>query len=293
MAVNDLRDPVAIQGAMRAPSVVQNLNLASDLCGDRSNINVLYDSGVQLYSHSGGAGKNFVPLRTQNTHLLAGESEKRPDVGCDYTASFADTSFLPRGFASDQLFFAVTGLGISIVQFGKVAAALTVPDKMSTAQINADLAAQGTDATAFTSAPGAVANAVFRATFSGVYIEYRQDGRKCSFVLPSVLGMSSGSGLNDATSLGFPMPGNKQSNPVPFLLSPRNTNQSQEIFVVNFTSPNEIATIGTPAAGAGTYALKYNLLFSGYFCMEDGRPAQQNFSLATAAAASEYRVIGG
>jgi len=276
---------------VRAPSVVQNLNLASDLYGDRSNINVLYDSGVQLYEHTGGASKNFKPLRSQNTHLLAGESELRPDVGCNYTATFADTSFLPKGFASDQLYFAVTGLGISIVQFGRVIGPLSGTDKMSTAQIDADLAAQGTDAANFTSAPGAVANAVFRATFSGVYIEYRQDGRKCSFVLPSVLGMSSGSGLNDATSLGLPMPGNKQSNPVPFLLSARNTQQSQEIFLVNFTSPNEIASIGAPAAG--TYALKYNLLFSGYFCMEDGRPAQQNFSLATAAAASEFRVIGG
>ena len=279
---------------VRAPSVVQNLNLASDLYGDRSNINVLYDSGVQLYSYAGGgAGKSFVPIRTQNTHLLAGESELRPDVGCDYPATFADTSFLPRGFASDQLFFAVTSLGISIVQFGRVAAALNGGNKMSTAQINADLVAQGTDAAAFTSAPGAVANAVFRSTFSLAYSEYRSDGRKCSFVLPWMLGMSSGSGLNDATSLGFPMPGNKQSNPVPFLLSPRNTNQSQEIFVVNFTAPNETAAIDTLAPAAGTYALKYNLLFSGYFCDEQGVPAMQNFSRATAAAASEYRVIGG
>ena len=96
--------------------------------------------------------------------------------------------------------------------------------------------------------------------------------------------------------------------PVPFLLSPRNTNQSQEVVVVHFeidtvggantgliTSPNAIADVAPAAAGSANndiYALVYKLDFGGYFCDAQGNPADQEFTLANARLAADYRPVG-
>ena len=287
-----------------APSIVQNLNMASDLYGDRSNIRNPYDLGVQLFVHRLAAGPvgSFLPLRTLNTHLLNGETEKRPSVGTNFDATFNWSSFLPKGFASDQFYYAVTSIGLSAVSFGRVSLdpafdsnkpADAVMDDRAVALTGAAL---GCDPGPVTSYPGQVLGNVYRATMQTAWAEYRQDGRKTSFVFDSLLNVPSVTQMNDASANGLSLQSNRAMLPVPFLLSPRNTNQSQEVVVIHFEIDSESAAYGiddvTGNATAGDYALVYKLDFGGYFCDAQGNPADQEFTLANARLAADYRPVG-
>ena len=289
-----------------APSIVQNLNMASDLYGDRSNIRNPYDLGVQLFSVTGtipGAVAGFRPLRLINTHLLNGETEKRPSVGTDFEATFNWSSFLPKGFASDQFYYAVTSIGLSAVSFGKVTRTGTLENSvMSTPAVSSTNASVGTGhivpGKGVTSSPGQVLGNVFRATMASAWAEYRQDGRKTSFIFDSLLNIPSVTQLNDASANGLSLQSNRAMLPVPFLLSPRNTNQSQEVVVIHFeidntSIVNEISDVTeTVDATTDIYALVYKLDFGGYFCDAQGNPADQEFTLANARLAADYRPVG-
>ena len=279
-----------------APAIVQNLNMASDLYGDRSNIRNPYDTGVQLFTNA-GAGANFVPVRSSNTHLLNGESEKRPNVGCDFTATFNWSSFLPKGFASDQFYYAVTSIGLSAVQFGLGQHDASV-DKLNTGNLILDGASQGVEAASVTLLPGQVLGTIFRSVFSGAWMEYKQDGRKTSFVFDHLLNIPAVTTINDAAGVGLSLQSNRALLPVPFLLSPRNTNQSQEVLKINFANLNEVECVTGNAltatlAGTDIYAFVYKLDFGGYFCDAAGNPANQEYTLASARASAEYRPVGG
>ena len=293
-----------------APSIVQNLNMASDLYGDRSNIRNPYDLGVQLFSRPvAPAASVFRPLRKLNTHLLNGETEKRPGVGTDFVAPFNWSSFLPKGFASDQFYYAVTSIGLSAVSFGKVSTSGALEDTVMDARaIEYDLPSLGQAPASINSSPGQVLGNVFRATMASAWAEYRQDGRKTSFVFDSLLNVPSVTQMNDASANGLSLQSNRAMLPVPFLLSPRNTNQSQEVVVVHFeidtvggantgliASPNAIADVAPGAPGSADndiYALVYKLDFGGYFCDAQGNPADQEFTLANARLAADYRPVG-
>ena len=302
MAVEDLRDPSAMQSAMRAPSVVQNLSIGADLYGDRSQIRYPYDTGVQLYTCNAPGG-TLTPVRSLNTHLLAGESEKRPQVGCDYVASFADSSFLPKGFATDELYFTVTSIGLSFVLFGLSSnVSGTGEDSVLTApELTQDLLALGASKgeTNITGS-GIIGAAFFRSLLSGVSIEHSSDGRKCRFNFDFAMSIPSGMGLNDGASIGLSMPSNRLILPVPFLLPPRNVNNSQDITRVLFNSANPlndptsqaVAATGGGAGNGKLYALKYKLDYGGYQSFADGKPARQNHAEAVAAAAAEFRTVG-
>ena len=284
-----------------APSIVQNLNMASDLYGDRSNIRNPYDLGVQLFEVE---TSTFLPLRKLNTHLLNGETEKRPSVGTDFLATFNWSSFLPKGFASDQFYYAVTSIGLSAVSFGKVTAPSPVvvselgDTVMTTAGVQFDEAALGqSDANGINSFPGQVLGNVFRATMGSAWAEYRQDGRKTSFIFDNLLNVPSVTQLNDASANGLSLQSNRAMLPVPFLLSPRNTNQSQEVIVIHFeidntSVVNEISDVTQTTTAAQRYALVYKLDFGGYFCDAQGNPADQEFTLANARLAADYRPVG-
>ena len=278
-----------------APAIVQNLNMASDLYGDRSNIRNPFDTGVQLFTNA-GAGANFVPLRTSNTHLLNGESEKRLNVGCDFTTTFNWSSFLPKGFASDQFYYAVTSVGLSAVAFGLGEHEATVA-ALNTGKLVLDGASQGVEPASVTLYPGQMLATMFRATFAGAWMEYKQDGRKTAFVFDHLLNIPSVTTLNDAAGVGLSLQSNRAMLPVPFLLSPRNTNQSQEVLKINFANLNEVECVSGNAtaatlAGTSIYALVYKLDFGGYFCDAAGNPANQEYTLASARAAAEYRPVG-
>jgi hypothetical protein len=283
-----------------APSIVQNLNMASDLYGDRSNIRNPYDLGVQIFTVD--ASNNFLPQRTVNTHLLNGETEKRPGVGTDFVATFNWSSFLPKGFASDQFYYAVTGISMSAVAFGKVTVGTpAAPDVvMSTSGLQFDNAALGFGAAAqaINCYPGQVLGTVFRSTMATAWAEYRQDGRKTSFVFDHLLNIPGVTQMNDAAANGLSLQSNRALLPVPFLLSPRNTNQSQEVVVIHFeldsakADADAIADITATAAEGDEYALVYKLDFSGYFCDAQGNPADQEFTLANARLAADYRPVG-
>ena len=281
-----------------APSIVQNLNMASDLYGDRSNIRNPYDLGVQLFSRPvAPAASVFRPLRKLNTHLLNGETEKRPGVGTDFVAPFNWSSFLPKGFASDQFYYAVTSIGLSAVSFGKVSTNGALENTVMDARaIEYDLSALGQVPSSINSSPGQVLGNVFRATMASAWAEYRQDGRKTSFVFDSLLNVPSVTQMNDASANGLSLQSNRAMLPVPFLLSPRNTNQSQEVVVIHFEIDSESAAYGiddvTGNATAGDYALVYKLDFGGYFCDAQGNPADQEFTLANARLAADYRPVG-
>lgn len=274
-----------------APGVVQNLNLASDLYGDRSNVRQPYDVGVQIFTAMGDV---FTPLRTENQHMLAGESETRPLVGCNFTTTFNWSSLLPKGFVSDSFYYAVTGLILAPVNFGKVTAApVGVNTVMTNSRVDSDGAALGGDkGIGFVMQPGQVIANMFRATFAGAWAEYQQDGRKCSFVFDSLLSIPGGTGLSDASSPGLPVVGNVALLPVPFLLSPRNTNQSQETIKVHFADLNPVTDL-TGVAAAGQYALAYKLSLQGYFCDAQGNPADQAFTLRSAMNAASYQLPQG
>lgn len=281
-----------------APAIVQNLNMASDLYGDRSNIRNPYDTGVQIFTCA-GAGNAFVPQRTTaagivNTHLLNGETELRPEVGANFTATFNWSSFLPKGFASDQFYYAVTSIGLSAVGFGFATRSATSPNALTSGTMGFDIASLGGAGSALSA--GQVLNQIFRATFMGAWMEYKQDGRKTAFVFDHLLNIPAPTTMNDAAGVGLSLQSNRAMLPVPFLLSPRNTNQSQEVVVVHFENPNQIQDI-TGAAQAtdadSCYALVYKLDFGGYFCDAKGNPADQEFTLANARLAADYRPIGG
>ena len=280
-----------------APSIVQNLNMASDLYGDRSNIRNPYDLGVQMFSYD-AASSSFIPQRTLNTHLLNGETEKRPSVGTDFEATFNWSSFLPKGFASDQFYYAVTSIGLSAVSFGQVTRTGTLENSvMSTPSVASTLASAGAQGAAIVSSPGQVLGNVYRATMASAWAEYRQDGRKTSFVFDSLLNVPSVTQMNDASGNGLSLQSNRAMLPVPFLLSPRNTNQSQEVVVVHFeidntSAANEISDVSQTATGGNIYALVYKLDFGGYFCDAQGNPADQEFTLANARLAADYRPVG-
>ena len=279
-----------------APSIVQNLNMASDLYGDRSNIRNPYDLGVQLFEINNN--NQFLPLRQINTHLLNGETEKRPSVGTDFEATFNWSSFLPKGFASDQFYYAVTSIGLSAVSFGKVTSTGTLENSvMSTPSVASTLASAGAQTGAIVSSPGQVLGNVYRATKASAWAEYRQDGRKTSFVFDSLLNVPSVTQMNDASGNGLSLQSNRAMLPVPFLLSPRNTNQSQEVVVVHFeidntSVANEISDVSRASTAADIYALVYKLDFGGYFCDAQGNPADQEFTLANARLAADYRPVG-
>jgi hypothetical protein len=282
-----------------APSIVQNLNMASDLYGDRSNIRNPYDLGVQLFEVQAPGGiKSFFPLRQTNTHLLNGETEKRPSVGTDFEATFNWSSFLPKGFASDQFYYAVTSIGLSAVSFGKVTRTGALENSvMSTPAIASTQAATGTDTAAISSFPGQVLGNVYRATMASAWAEYRQDGRKTSFIFDNLLNVPSVTQMNDASGNGLSLQSNRAMLPVPFLLSPRNTNQSQEVVVIHFeiendSVVNEISDVTQTTADKDVYALVYKLDFGGYFCDAQGNPADQEFTLANARLAADYRPVG-
>ena len=286
-----------------APSIVQNLNMASDLYGDRSNIRNPYDLGVQLFEVQGavpGGVRAFRPLRQTNTHLLNGETEKRPSVGTDFDATFNWSSFLPRGFASDQFYYAVTSIGLSAVSFGRVTSTGALENSvMSTPAIESTQASTGTDnaGSLICSSSGQVLGNVYRATMASAWAEYRQDGRKTSFIFDNLLNVPSVTQMNDASANGLSLQGNRAMLPVPFLLSPRNTNQSQEVVVIHFeidnvSVANEIADVSRTSTAADIYALVYKLDFGGYFCDAKGNPADQEFTLANARLAADYRPVG-
>ena len=286
-----------------APPIVQNLNMASDLYGDRSNIRNPYDLGVQIFEVDGGPPKSFIPQRTLNTHLLAGETEKRPEVGTNFTATFNWSSFLPKGFASDQFYYAVTSIGLSAVTFGKVTASgagsSAVMDDQFIEQTLASVGAADTAVGTKVLAPGQVLNSVFRATMQTAWLEYKQDGRKTSFVFDHALNIPSVTSMNDAAGVGLSLQSNRAMLPVPFLLSPRNTNQSQEVVLVHFeidtASPadNAIVDLTDESTAGNFYALVYKLDFGGYFCDAQGNPAEQEYTLTNARLAADYRPIGG
>ena len=284
-----------------APAIVQNLNMASDLYGDRSNIRNPYDTGVQIFKV--GANSELVPQRTLNTHLLNGETELRPSVGTNFDATFNWSSFLPKGFASDQFYYAVTSIGLSAVTFGKVTAsgagASAVMDDQFIEQTLASVGASDTAAGTKVLAPGQVLNSVFRATMQTAWLEYKQDGRKTSFVFDHALNIPSVTSMNDAAGVGLSLQSNRAMLPVPFLLSPRNTNQSQEVVLVHFeidtASPadNAIVDLTDESTAGNFYALVYKLDFGGYFCDAQGNPAEQEYTLTNARLAADYRPIGG
>ena len=293
-----------------APSIVQNLNMASDLYGDRSNIRNPYDLGVQLFEVQAVAAlRSFRPLRQINTHLLNGETEKRPSVGTDFEATFNWSSFLPKGFASDQFYYAVTSIGLSAVSFGKVTApAPATPTDlanvvMTTPGVQFDEAALGQVSAGISSFPGQVLGNVYRQTMASAWAEYRQDGRKTSFIFDNLLNVPSVTQMNDASGNGLSLQSNRAMLPVPFLLSPRNTNQSQEVVVVHFENDTTgaygavtgncgIADVTGEAQDGEIYALVYKLDFGGYFCDAQGNPADQEFTLANARLAADYRPVG-
>jgi hypothetical protein len=273
-----------------APAIVQNLNMASDLYGDRSNIRNPYDTGVQLFTNI-GSGANFIPIRGSNTHLLNGESEKRPNVGCDFTATFNWSSFLPKGFASDQFYYAVTSIGITPLAFGLGEHDAGV-SALNTGKLVIDGASQGVEPASVTLLPGQVLGTMYRATFTGAWMEYKQDGRKTSFVFDHLLNIPAVTTLNDAAGVGLSLQSNRAMLPVPFLLSPRNTNQSQEVLELHFADLNPISDLsGLAETSGGTegYALVYKLDFGGYFCDAAGTPANQEYTLASARAAASCR----
>ena len=290
-----------------APSIVQNLNMASDLYGDRSNIRNPYDLGVQLFEVQ---SKTFLPLRALNTHLLNGETEKRPSVGTNFEATFNWSSFLPKGFASDQFYYAVTSIGLSAVSFGKVDKNPPTPNTdiantvMAVPGVQFTKAALGFDQVfPVSSYPGQVLANVFRATMSSAWAEYRQDGRKTSFIFDNLMNIPSVTQLNDASANGLSLQSNRAMLPVPFLLSPRNTNQSQEVVVIHFENDTTgsfglvtgncgIVDVTGLAANDDIYALVYKLDFGGYFCDAQGNPADQEFTLANARLAADYRPVG-
>ena len=289
-----------------APSIVQNLNMASDLYGDRSNIRNPYDLGVQLFEVE---TSTFLPLRKLNTHLLNGETEKRPSVGTDFLATFNWSSFLPKGFASDQFYYAVTSIGLSAVSFGRVTAPSPVvatelgDTVMTTPGVQFTEAALGQTPAGINSFPGQVLGNVFRATMGSAWAEYRQDGRKTSFIFDNLLNVPSVTQLNDASANGLSLQSNRAMLPVPFLLSPRNTNQSQEVIVIHFENDTTgaygavtgncgIADVTISAVNNNIYALVYKLDFGGYFCDAQGNPADQEFTLANARLAADYRPVG-
>ena len=289
-----------------APSIVQNLNMASDLYGDRSNIRNPYDLGVQLFEVE---TSTFLPLRKLNTHLLNGETEKRPSVGTDFLATFNWSSFLPKGFASDQFYYAVTSIGLSAVSFGRVTAPSPVvatelgDTVMTTPGVQFTEAALGQTPAGINSFPGQVLGNVFRATMGSAWAEYRQDGRKTSFIFDNLLNVPSVTQLNDASANGLSLQSNRAMLPVPFLLSPRNTNQSQEVIVIHFENDTTgdyglvtgncgIVDVTDQATDTDIYALVYKLDFGGYFCDAQGNPADQEFTLANARLAADYRPVG-
>ena len=294
-----------------APAIVQNLNMASDLYGDRSNIRNPYDLGVQIFEvvNDGGAKRFFQPLRTLNTHLLKGQSQNRPGVGTNFEATFNWSSFLPNGFASDQFYYAVTSIGLSAVAFGAVTAPLQVPASdtvMTKSPLVYDPASLGSvvGLDENVSAPGQVLNSIFRATFANAWMEYKQDGRKTSFVFDQMLNIPSVTSMNDAAGVGLSLQSNRAMLPVPFLLSPRNTNQSQEVVLVHFeidtavpvnpsTNKSQIIDVTAASNTGDNYALVYKLDFGGYFCDAQGNPAEQDFTLTNARLAADYRPVGG
>ena len=257
---------------------------------------------MQLFSVTGtvpGAVAGFRPLRLTNTHLLNGETEKRPSVGTDFLATFNWSSFLPKGFASDQFYYAVTSIGLSAVSFGQVTVSGVLENTvMSTAAVASTEASSGSNIIpGFSSSPGQVLGNVFRATMASAWAEYRQDGRKTSFVFDSLLNIPSVTQLNDASANGLSLQSNRAMLPVPFLLSPRNTNQSQEVIVIHFeidntSVVNEISDVTQTTTAAQRYALVYKLDFGGYFCDAQGNPADQEFTLANARLAADYRPVG-
>ena len=290
-----------------APSIVQNLNMASDLYGDRSNIRNPYDLGVQLFEVD--VNHVFLPLRKTNTHLLNGETEKRPSVGTDFEASFNWSSFLPKGFASDQFYYAVTSIGLSAVSFGRVTAPTPTPNTalgdtvMTTPGVEFTEAALGQLTGSISSFPGQVLGNVYRSTMGSAWAEYRQDGRKTSFIFDNLLNVPSVTQLNDASASGLSLQSNRAMLPVPFLLSPRNTNQSQEVVVIHFENDSTgpygtvtgkcgIVDVTQTATDSNIYALVYKLDFGGYFCDAKGNPADQEFTLANARLAADYRPVG-
>lgn len=286
---------------VQAPAIVQNLNMASDLYGDRSNIRNPYDLGVQIFKAD---ANKFNPLRALNTHLLNGETENRPGVGTAFPATFNWSSFLPKGFASDQFYYAVTAIGLSAVSFGKVTATEAGTNGVETVMddplVEFDAAAQGIVHSAGSAVlaspvamqfPGQLIGQLARATFGGAWAEYKQDGRKTAFVFDNLLNIPSTTTLNDASSAGMPLLSNRAMLPVPFLLSPRNTNQSQEIVQIHFEDLNPVADLSYLAADDSYYALVYRLDFSGYFCDASGNPANQEYTLASAAAAASFQPV--
>ena len=285
----------------RAPSVVQNLSIGADLYGDRSQIRYPYDTGVQLYTCT-GAGGTLTPVRALNTHLLAGESEKRPQVGCDYVATFADSSFLPKGFATDELYFTVTSIGLSFVVFGLSShvGGTGAEQTITAPEISQDLLALGASKgeTNITGS-GIIGAAFWRSLLSSISIEHSSDGRKCRFNFDFAMSIPSGMNLNDEASIGLSMPSNRLVLPVPFLLPPRNVNNSQDITRVlfnSFSTLNDPTSQAVAATGVGgnnkLYAVKYKLDYGGYQSFADGRPARQNHAEAVAAAAAEFRTVG-
>jgi len=277
-----------------APAIVQNLNMASDLYGDRSNIRNPYDTGVQLFSVASNA---FVPQRTLNTHLLNGETELRPGVGTNFTATFNWSSFLPKGFASDQFYYAVTSISLSPVIFGAVSFTGTGQDAvMDESWVKLDKASAGANQNGNTLFPGQLLGQVFRATFANAWMEYKQDGRKTAFVFDHMLNIPAPTTINDAAGVGLSLQSNRAMLPVPFLLSPRNTNQSQEVVQIHFeldTDSTNNSIYDLSEVASGEYALVYKLDFGGYFCDAKGNPADQEFTLANARLAADYRPIGG
>jgi hypothetical protein len=284
----------------QAPAIVQNLNMASDLYGDRSNIRNPYDLGVQLFVVD--ASHTFKPQRTLNTHLLNGETELRPGVGTNFVATFNWSSFLPKGFASDQFYYAVTAIGITPVQFAKCATASGVGNEaqMTGSGLILDKVAAGADQNGNVLFPGQLLGQVYRATMATAWGEYKQDGRKTAFVFDHLLNIPSTTAITDAASVGMPLLSNRAMLPVPFLLSPRNTNQSQEIIQIHFELETPAASLGADnaiydlseiAVADDLYALVYRIDFSGYFCDASGNPANQEYTLASAAAAASFQPV--
>ena len=175
---------------------------------------------------------------------------------------------------------------------------------MSTAAVASTEASSGSNIIpGFSSSPGQVLGNVFRATMASAWAEYRQDGRKTSFVFDSLLNIPSVTQLNDASANGLSLQSNRAMLPVPFLLSPRNTNQSQEVIVIHFENDTTgaygavtgncgIADVTISAVNNNIYALVYKLDFGGYFCDAQGNPADQEFTLANARLAADYRPVG-
>jgi hypothetical protein len=174
---------------------------------------------------------------------------------------------------------------------------------MSTPSVASTLASAGAQTGAIVSSPGQVLGNVYRATMASAWAEYRQDGRKTSFIFDSLLNVPSVTQMNDASGNGLSLQSNRAMLPVPFLLSPRNTNQSQEVIVIHFEN-DTTGAYGTVTGNCGIvdvtgltvaaqiYALVYKLDFGGYFCDAQGNPADQEFTLANARLAADYRPVG-